>query len=72
MRHTKLYSIMSQYFFVENAKKSRRKALLMTIMFHVVIIGGVIFASPSALSDLQLQFEEWIDKASEDEPVSMI
>ena len=62
---------MSQNLFVENAKKSRRKAFLMTIMFHVFIIGGVFLASPSSLSEFQEKIQEWINEVPEDEPVSM-
>ncbi len=62
---------MSQNLFDLNARKSRNKALIMTIMFHVVIIGGVIFASPGGFSDIQQQIDEWMQPNTDEKPVSM-
>lgn len=63
---------MSQYLFHENQKKSRRKALMLTILFHVVIIGGIIYNSVGETSEIKSTIQEWMDGSSEDELVSMI
>ncbi len=53
---------MSQYLFEENRKKSRRKALYMTILFHIVIIGGVWFSTLQEESPLKTNMSQWISK----------
>lgn len=63
---------MSQYLFQENEKKSRRKALMLTILFHVVIIGGVIYTSAEETSVIKSMIQDWMDESPTEEPVSMI
>lgn len=63
---------MSDYLFQENEKKSRRKALMMTILFHVLIIGVIIYTSVDDASEIKSMIQEWIDATPKDEPFSMI
>ena len=56
---------MSQYLFEENIKKSRKKALWITILLHVVLICGVWYASLSEESQLKTNMNQWMKNTSE-------
>ncbi len=61
---------MSQYLFEENIKKSRNKALMMTILFHVVLICGVWYASLSEESPLKTNMKQWMKFTSEEPAIT--
>ncbi|MGK0388218.1 MAG: hypothetical protein ACI94Y_000946 [Maribacter sp.] len=63
---------MSQNLFPENAKKSRRKALVMTILLHILILGGVFYTSLDETSDIKSMIDQWLEKEPSEEPVTMI
>ena len=63
---------MSQYLFQENQKKSRRKALMLTILFHILIIGGLVYNSVGETSEIKSMIQDWMDTSPDEELVSMI
>jgi membrane protein involved in colicin uptake len=63
---------MSQNLFSENSKKSRRKALVMTILLHIFIVGGFFYTSLDETSDIKSMIDQWLEKEPIEEPVTMI
>ncbi len=58
---------MSQYLFEENIKKTRKKALMMTVLFHVVLISGIWYSTLGEESSLKANMNEWMTNFTGDE-----
>ncbi len=58
---------MSRYLFEENIKQSRKKALFLTVLFHIFVVCAVWVSTLGNESPIKTNMNQWITKFTGEE-----